>query len=803
MANEHERIDQFFELLEWLKQTDSIPEEDIETWLHRSPELEYKQKQLAYDDKQKTVEFFETIIDQPAFSSNDHKRLRKFLIDWYASHRSYVTQMFKSTDPFSMSSEALNEIILSFGFPYPQKIISTSRKAQFILDLINMYQKKGTPSVLVKALQTYFGLSNVILSEWWINRRPNGEFYAVSEPIFPVGLQGNPLYRTEISYSAFADVDPLWHLSEAELISTYASAKIKLPSITSHISLQATVSIFGVNAALAILNRKLQESYEYWSGTGDLNRDISLSKYAWTISPLELTLLIDYVFNSTTDTADKRFIFYNGRHTPLDIPELDESRDDIDDVEFSLIIDEYNQIVRKPGTRAERDELLALKKESFSGVISEQSVTDTLRDSGTVLNSINPELKSEFDILLAAVGSNRRDILDSLLRDLEYYLMDTLGVMEYPISYLITGSPIQDTLKDVMDFFKPYRARIREFISSMAFDDPLEDSQRVDDSHFYNMYLQMVDKGYLSDLTFEQCMVEDRLYLALNMPFHEYLLSMGGIKDYLFTTITHMASSVSEVEDSKLITLDQWFVEQNYNKFDWGIVEDNLRHTLITQRLGSILHIPYDATTENYGEQLEDNLEAIIYHTERSHLEDLRDSKIISIGNSFLETKQFGFNCGFNKDKLLIEQNQLIYDRVIYPDGSIGTIKCGTDSLGLSIIRFSNITDNITLSENRIYTINQQFVEEDNRGWWEDGFYYDNMIPAVNNIVHDDAFRNGLDEGGLDYFIEHMAQRLSDTYNPTEQPIIGTHIRLIEPSNNDFLDMSHVEDSIEIEIIDL
>lgn len=791
MAEEHERIDQFFELLEWLKQTDSIPEEDIETWLHRSPELEYKQKQLAYDDKQKTVEFFETIIDQPAFSSNDHKRLRKFLIDWYASHRTYVTQMFKSTDPFSMSSEALNEIILSFGFPYPQKIISTSRKAQFILDLINMYQKKGTPSVLVKALQTYFGLSNVILSEWWINRRPNGEFYAASEPIFPVGLQGNPLYRTEISYSAFADVDPLWHLSEAELISTYANAKIKLPSITSHISLQATVSIFGVNAALAILNRKLQESYEYWSGTGDLNRDISLSKYAWTISPLELTLLIDYVFNSDTETIDERFIFYNGRHSPLDIPESDGSRDDVDDVEFSLIIDEYNQIVRKPGTRAERDELLALKKESFSGVVSEQSVTDTLRDSGTVLNSINPELKSEFDILLAAVGSNRRDILDSLLRDLEYYLMDTLGVMEYPISYLITGSPIQDTLKDVMDFFKPYRARIREFISSMAFDDPLEDSQRIDDNYSDILNHLIVDKGYLADLMFENSMVGDRLYLALNMPFHEYLFTMGGIKDYLFTTITHMASSVSEVEDSKLITLDQWF-EQGYGN-ELGI-NDKLNHTLITQKLGNNCILS----------ELESNqLKAIIYHTERSQLESTRDSKIISIGNSFLETGPFGFDYGFNKDKLLIEQNQSIRDMLHIPFDSTSE-NYGEqfgDILGLFTIKIPNVADNIIVSENRIYSIYQGFSDENITH--NDTVEHDEVIPVVNNIVHDDAFRNGLDEGGLDYFIEHMAQRLSDTYNPTEQPIIGTHIRLIEPSNNDFLDMSHVEDSIEIEIIDL
>ena len=48
MADDHERIDLFFELLEWLKQTDNVAEEEIETWLHRSPELDYKQKQLLW-----------------------------------------------------------------------------------------------------------------------------------------------------------------------------------------------------------------------------------------------------------------------------------------------------------------------------------------------------------------------------------------------------------------------------------------------------------------------------------------------------------------------------------------------------------------------------------------------------------------------------------------------------------------------------------------------------------------------------------------------------------------------------------
>ena len=158
MANQE--ITQFFDIFEWLK---GNGEDEVKS-------LTEETKQLSLSEKNNVMEFFRQIIDQKAYSTEDHKRIRQFLADWYSSHRTMVTQTKKYNDPFGLSAEALNELLSSFGFPYPTEIISASRKASFLLDLINLYQKKGTPSILVKyssalgpgsTINSNSGISNV------------------------------------------------------------------------------------------------------------------------------------------------------------------------------------------------------------------------------------------------------------------------------------------------------------------------------------------------------------------------------------------------------------------------------------------------------------------------------------------------------------------------------------------------------------------------------------------------------------------------------------------------------------------
>lgn len=784
-TDDNKEINLFFQLLEWLKVTESDSEGDVETWLLKYPELDYKKKQLAYDEKQKVVSFFETVIDQPAFATNDHKRLRKFLIDWYSSHRTYITQIKHGTDPFSMSSEALNEIIRSFGFPYPHKIISSTRKAQFILDLINLYHKKGTPSVLVSTLQTYFGLTNVVLSEWWIHRDNLGGYFAKSLPVFPKGLRYNPLLSTEIPYNNFILDDPLWQLTEVELDSLYNTSKITLPSLTSHISLQATISIGGVNSALAILNRKIQESYEYWQATGDLNRNISSARMDIELSLLELTLGICYLFNSSADSTDKNHLYYQGRYTPLDIPDETGARDDIDDVEFGLIIDEYNNINKRPLTRAEKTTNLKTRKDSFTGPIADHSINNVLDNPGPTLGLINPAFKAEIDDYINA-GGNLSRIIEDFLHDLEYYLMEVLEIMNFPISYLIINAPIEDSLKPIIDFFKPYRTRVRDFLTTLAFDDKLGDSQLEEDIFKTQLNQQFVDKGYLSNIVFDQGLAEDGVNIIITQPFYDFITSLDNyLHDIYSLTINQMHEMLVTTNDNYKIAIHQNHADYGPMGLDFGMTRDSLVNTAIFQTMRSDANIFLKCIFENTVKQRhDDNLTYL-------------DNVNITIKNPIIETGPFGLDNGMNKDLAILVTGQTFRE---YLNGRFDSIQLRDD------IEFSKI--NQILPENVIHLDNNiicPILSMDEKGSFgiDNGQCKDDLDSSINNIINDRAFNPELDEGGLDVFSLMIAERIVEDCVAQHNTITSINLPIIEMSDGEYFDTSMVRDTFSIEVIDL
>jgi len=503
-------VDIFLDLMQWLKDIEEEDDAQLEDWLNKTPTLDYKYKQIGYSEKQKVVELFETIIDQPAFMTNDHKRLRKLLIDWYSAHRTTVTHTIESLDPHSMATEALNEMIRCFGFPYPHKIVSSNLKAQFILDIIELYKKKGTPWVLVKVLQTYFGLNSIVLSEWWIHRNGASDtFYAKAHPVIPRTYRTDPRLSQELDYDIFIRNKPLWKMTEVKLRELYNECAITLPSITSYISMNGTLDILEINVALSILNRKIQESYEFWLSTGTVNQNVYLSKLTSICSLLSLVLGITYLFNSTNSSTDPRYQFYDGFFSPLDVVDEDGNRDDVDDIDYSNILDEYKNINIRPSTKSQKETLLAERYSKFTEVGATQSVTTALADAGTYLGLIQSDFKEELDEYVNS-GKNVNNLIETLLGDLDFYMINNMEIIDFPISYLVIGAPIEEHLKDVIDFFKPYHTQLRDFTSILAFDDSLGDSQlEYDELEKTILEEWHVETGNWADEYFDDGLIRD------------------------------------------------------------------------------------------------------------------------------------------------------------------------------------------------------------------------------------------------------------------------------------------------------
>ena len=501
------RVLTFFEILDWLKENDPTAYTN----------LDHKLKQIAGSEKSKVEDFFETVIDQAAFSSVDHNRFKRMIMDWYASHRTLITQAKDSTDPYSLSSETLNELIKSFGFPYPELIASTAKKSFFLTDLINLYQKKGTPEILVKVLQTYFGLTNVVLSEWWIHKTAAGDFIAKAHPIYPEYYKHNTDYQLELPYSSFISEDPLWHLDKPgnqTLAQLYQDNLISLPSLTTHITLQAALQIKSLNYTISILTRKLEEAYKHWINTGDLFRDISLNKFDGQFSFIELYLSIMYLFNSSNTNVGNKYAKYytdQGDFAPLDKPlmgyghthgegfdighthggaypsdhthgkgsvpqieGLEVDGDGMDEVDYNMIIDEYNNLTRRPISKNERETLLGIRNQKFTIAIDSTAISfiDIINNVPSYFETISPDFKASIDELINA-GVSRTELLQDLMLEFEGYINFHMEIFDFNISFLSIGSPLAVKLEPVINFFKPFHVRLRDFLFFFSIDDPL------------------------------------------------------------------------------------------------------------------------------------------------------------------------------------------------------------------------------------------------------------------------------------------------------------------------------------------
>lgn len=220
--------------------------------------------QTVFNERQKSLDFYNNTMDIPAYDSYDNRRMKRLIIDWYASQKAGITKARTATDPFSLNDQELDELIKSFGFPYPDEISSVDKKASFLLSLINFYHKKGSPSVLKQVL-SFFGISDVVLTEWWIEKDYlKDEFVATSKVIAPTEKIGMQKYSVTKPYTEFISGDPYWFVDEQTLEENYNLSRITLPSITPIISVQGTISLSEITPAIAIISRKMQEAYEFW-----------------------------------------------------------------------------------------------------------------------------------------------------------------------------------------------------------------------------------------------------------------------------------------------------------------------------------------------------------------------------------------------------------------------------------------------------------------------------------------------------------------------------------------------------------
>jgi len=441
---------------------------------------------IAKSDRTKVESYFSNVIDQFTFETADYNRLRKFMIDLFASFRTQSSVSLQSSDPHALTNSNLDELFRSMGYGLSSSLRGfdenpLEQKVQFFLDLVNLYKVKGTPQSLVDVLQ-YYGVTEVDIYEFFLKKDAPGSLFFDGKAV--AGTTVNPS-GIGIPYNNLTSTDPHWLYTAQQILQLDQLNKINLPSKTPYIGVQPTVNLEG--AEMSIIERHVQDQYDSWQSTGIIpppNAEVTYT--GETVSLLELYLACIYMFNDLYDQgADSpyippptdpraRFMCYDGTNEDNEVQ----------------VIAEYDALTK---AKVETRDQLRIRYYQHLDLFSRQVQRNFLVDentAGVVLNTINPSLKAALDSAGEPIA-----VLYSLLKDLALWVRANIGFGFVNFGFILFG--IQEFFKDlkpVIDFFKPYRAR-----------------------------LLLLESLQVRNRLFNTIVVEDQMSVGANLEFHDFL----------------------------------------------------------------------------------------------------------------------------------------------------------------------------------------------------------------------------------------------------------------------------------------
>lgn len=422
---------------------------------------------LAKAERATTTSLFSDKLDASVFMSEDYKRLRLFLMDWYAAHKTMVSTQKRAHDVFSLPKSHLNELMASFGFDIELDNISVVNEANFFLDLVNLYKIKGSPKSLIQLLG-YYGMSRMDLLEYWLQYDESGNLIFRPNIVISSETELEAAQSSDIPYESMVKDDPHWFITREQIEALFNNKQISFPIKSPYFGIRPLYYLTDIMAITAIVVRKCIDEYNQitYGVITELPKEVNISKLNYRVSLLELYLTCDYLLNTCygydTGITGQLFTCYDGTNS-----------------DYLTIVDEYNSYITRPSSRAERDQKLTEFTNLFSKPRSEAIIT-TFTKSGEILTALSPTLKSTIDVWVDA--GRGEDLLAGCLKDLSDWVSENISTFYSNFSSFILGIESLEFLTNIINFFKPYRAR--EFLndSGLIIKNPLADYMLVEDT---------------------------------------------------------------------------------------------------------------------------------------------------------------------------------------------------------------------------------------------------------------------------------------------------------------------------------
>jgi len=428
---------------------------------------------LATSEKEIVKTYFENVLDQPSFNTADYQRLREMLIDWYSSLKTVSTTQKFSSDVHQLPNQHLSELFRSFGFPIGLELVPLTSKANFFLDLVNFYKKKGTPETLVDVLD-YYGFSDTDLIEYWLQKDQYGNLIFRGESVRLAATGSTVLLDNDVAFNKLIADDPHWFQTKDQIESLLLSNKINLPSKSPYFSLSSIFSLYNVLLSLTIMFRIIQDQYDRSVLGLELPYNVQVRNLGMVLPLFHLYVGTVYtfekMFGTGISTSFTNYGCYNGTVTYYGDPPIPYN--------ISSLSTEYENLISKPTSRFDRDAKLNELINTWSRPMSENFL-NSINAAEPLLQSINPDFKAIIDSWIS-IGDEKY-LITYLLGSLDNWIRLNIDSKSPSLVTTMLGLTFRDELKDIINFFKPYRARLAYMDTAYSIKNPLTESILFDE----------------------------------------------------------------------------------------------------------------------------------------------------------------------------------------------------------------------------------------------------------------------------------------------------------------------------------
>ena len=823
---------------------------------------------VSENEKVNTTQFFKDIIDQSCFSQPDYLRLRQFLIDWYSSLKTITTIQKNASDIFLATNDQVDELFNSFGYTPSTDIVPLNSKATFFLDLVNFYKMKGTPQVISNVLD-YYGFADSNILEYWLLKDNNNNLVFRPSIVKKSSFSHIDGILPDVSFTNMTTNDPHWYYTPQQINNLLTTNKISLPSKTPYFSLTSSFYLRKLNSCIALMSRISSDEYQRFLQNLPLRKNLLDRILNINLSLLETYLAAIYSFDKIFGNTIPNFLtnlFYYNANDVLYYTYVDSVGSQ--QLSYPINLDQIqksysDQISTYPSSRQDRQTRIENLDQKWTMPSNQFFLNQPGLSADNVLNVVNPDLKSMCDIYISENRSS--DLIYSLILTLDYWIKQNVSTDVPSLLVTVLGTGFRNEVSNVIEFFKPYRARLAFINEIFIIDDKLHESVVEEDSLLTNVFQYTYDYSvpliydgddnyirydsrYYDNL--ELIIVTQYLYDHLSNGQSNY--DSNGIYDSQFLNELIFTNIISSLTDNIEIVSDELINDIYEYTYDYSVPltydgDDNyIRYDsrYYDNVVISFLETFYDYLSNrqsNYdsngiydiqflNENISLNVESLL--TDNVHLtnDELTDiifeyNKDYSIPLTYDENGYIRYDSRYydNLEYLII--NESIYDYLSvngqsnYDGNGIYDIQFLNENISLNVE--SLLTDNYNINDNVIdiiFEYNKDYsipLTYDENGYIRyDSRYYDNLesiIITQNSYDYLNRNYSNYDGNGVydsqsftEYISTNIYCSLTDTEDINDNNLETFKLYNFERNNFDqssIYDYGVVSDSCSIQVI--